>query len=224
MEDAGTAPRIVTARQMGYVGCANCGRVHGVPAPAACLRCGRSLAARGDRSLQRVWAWLLAGMLAYVPANLYPMLRTTTLGRTSDSTIIGGVFELLDHGSWAVAGIVFLASVAIPIGKFAAIAFLALSLRRQADGRRDGRHGGRTQEQVRRRFVLYEIVEFVGRWSMIDIFVVAILAALVRLDAAATINPGIAAISFALSVAFTMLAAQSFDPKSIWDPARARVT
>lgn len=206
MEDPGTAPRIVTAGEMGLVGCPDCGRVHAAPVPDACLRCGFRLprAPGADASLQRVWAWLAAGLVAYVPANLYPMLLTTSLGRTTESTILEGVIELVEMGSHGVAAIVFIASIVIPIAKFAAIAYLALSVGRRV---RQGDHG---------RFVLYEVVEFIGRWSMIDIFVVAILGALVQLDFAATINPGIAAVSFALSVAFTMLSAQSFNPKSIW--------
>ncbi len=151
-----------------------------------------------------VWAWFFAGLIAYIPANIYPMLLTTSLGRTSESTILEGVVELIHHGSYAVAIIVFVASILIPVGKFFAIAYLALSVQRKV---RQGVHS---------RYKLYEVVEFVGRWSMIDVFVVAILAALVQLDFAASINPGIAAISFALSVAFTMLSAQSFNPKSIW--------
>lgn len=170
-----------------------------------CKRCGAPLRSRDDESLQKVWAWLLAGMIAYVPANIYPMLLTSTLTERHESTIIGGVIELLELGSWGVALIVFVASVIIPIGKFIAIAYLAISVQRHSDANREGR------------FRAYEVVEFIGRWSMIDVFVVAILSALVQLEAIATINPGIAAVSFALSVIFTMLAAQSFDSRLIWD-------
>lgn len=144
-------------------------------------------------------------MVAYIPANLYPMLQTSTLGRTQENTIVGGVVELLDHGSWGVATIVFTASVLIPIGKFIAIAYLAISVRSATVIRGHGRQH------------LYEVVEFIGRWSMIDVFVVAILSSLVQFNFIATINPGIAAVSFALSVAFTMLSAQSFDSRLIWD-------
>lgn len=206
MENAGKSPRIITARAAGLVGCPSCGRVHRRPVPTACLRCGRSLPDTSvpDQSLQRVWAWLFAGLVAYIPANLYPMLQTTSFGRTSESNIVEGVIELLHHGSYSVAVIVFTASIAIPVAKFAAIAYLAISVQRGASGRSHGRHR------------LHTFVEFIGRWSMVDVFVVAILAALVQLDFAATITPGIAAISFSLSVAFTMLSAQSFNPKSIW--------
>lgn len=205
MENARTAPPIITARAAGLVGCANCGRVHRAPVPQACLRCGLPLRSPArDKSLQFVWAWLCAGLVAYIPANIYPMLRTNSLGHSSESTILEGVVELIHHGSYTVAAIVFIASIAIPVAKFAAIAYLAVGIQR------------RTRTGAHERHRLYEVVEFIGRWSMIDVFVVAILAALVQLNFAATINPGIAAISFSLSVAFTMLSAQSFDPKSIW--------
>ncbi|MEM8537177.1 MAG: paraquat-inducible protein A [Pseudomonadota bacterium] len=173
-----------------------------------CKRCGGTLQSRDTQSLQKVWAWLIAGMIAYIPANTYPMLLTATLTERSESTIIGGVFELIALGSYGVAFIVFVASVVIPIGKFVAIIYLAVTVQK-----RSGLH-------KHERFVAYEVVEFIGRWSMIDVFVVAILSALVQLDTIATINPGIAAVSFALSVIFTMLAAQAFDPRLIWDADR----
>jgi len=206
MENAGTAQLLITARDRGLVGCPNCGRVHSAPVPAVCVRCSETLRdIAHDRSLQRVWAWLAAGLIAYIPANIYPMLRTESLGRSSESTILEGVVELIQHESYFVALVVFTASIAIPISKFFAIIYLALSVQRKV------------RQGVHNRYRLYEVVEFIGRWSMVDVFVVAILAALVQLDFAATVNPGIAAISFALSVAFTMLSAQSFNPKLIWE-------
>ncbi|MFW8595138.1 paraquat-inducible protein A [Cribrihabitans neustonicus] len=204
MENPERTPPVLTARQAGFYGCRSCGGVN--PAGAeACLRCGSRLEADLGASLQRVWAWMAAGLIAYIPANIYPMLRTTTLGRSSENTLIGGVVELFGQGSYGVAAVVFVASILIPIAKFIAITYLAISVRRPAALRRHGR------------MLLYEAVEFIGRWSMIDVFVVAILAALVQLDFAATVNPGPAAVSFALSVAFTMLSAQSFDPRLIWN-------
>ncbi len=191
----------MSARAAGLCGCRICGRAN--PAGTAqCLRCGGRLVARPG--LQGVWAWLIAGMVVYVPANLYPMLRTSTMGRTSESTIVGGAVELMQMGSWGVALIVLVASVAIPLAKFASIAYLALAVQ------------GRWPMRGNLRHHLHAVVEFIGRWSMIDVFVVAILSALVQFNLAAAIAPGIAAASFALSVAFTMLAAQSFDPRLIW--------
>ncbi|SHG81525.1 paraquat-inducible protein A [Cognatiyoonia sediminum] len=198
---------MTTAREAGLVACRRCGQVEVISAPH-CQRCGSALQSRDERSLQKVWAWLIAGMIVYIPANLYPMLITRSLGHTSDSTIFGGVVELVELGSYDIAFVVFFASVVIPIGKFIAIIYLAISVQR------------RSILNMHQRHKLYEVIEFIGRWSMIDVFVVAILSALVQLDSIATINPGIAAVSFALSVLFTMLAAQSFDPRLIWDASR----
>lgn len=197
---------IVTARASGLLGCTRCGRVW----PAAtghCGRCGQRLQSRDRLSLQRVWAWWIAGVICYIPANLEPMLLTRTLVSAQESTIMGGVIELLHHGSWGIALIIFVASVMIPVGKFMAIAILALGVRRG------------TNSYPHRRQRLYEIVEYIGRWSMIDVFVVAILSSLVQLNAIATVNPGRASLYFALSVIFTMLSAQSFDSRMLWDTA-----
>ncbi|PTQ73531.1 paraquat-inducible protein A [Celeribacter persicus] len=204
MENAGRPTQIVTARAAGLIGCTHCGRVH-PSGTQVCTRCGTHLTPRSVASLQRVWAWWIAGLIVYIPANLYPMLRTASLGKTLESTILGGVIELMHHGDYGVALIVFVASIIIPVAKFIAIAYLALSV------------SHRVRLSAHRRHILFEVVEFIGRWSMIDVFVVAILSSLVRLDFAATITPGIAAVSFALSVAFTMLAALSFDSRLIWD-------
>ena len=152
-------------------------------------------------------AWLLVGMMCYVPANLLPMLKTRTLGQAYDNTIVGGVVELMHHGAWGVASIVFIASVVIPVSKFILIFYLVLSIQ------------FRVTLDIHNRIRLYEFVEFIGRWSMIDVFVVAILTALVQLGLIASINPGPAAVFFALSVAFTMLSAQALDPRLLWDSA-----
>lgn len=189
---------------MGLVACTRCTRVW--PAGTErCGRCGHALHSRDPHSLQRVWAWLVVGLIAYVPANLYPMLQTRTLVTTQENTIIGGAIEIAHHGSWGIAAVILIASVLIPVGKFLAIAGLALGL---------GRGGVLSPE---RRQQLYEVVEYIGRWSMIDVFVVAILSSLVQLGAVASIRPGIASLFFALSVIFTMLSAQSFDSRRIWD-------
>ena len=207
MAGSGTATPLITAREAGLVACQRCGRVHdGVT--AVCDRCGGRLRSRDYTSTQRVWAWLIAGIIAYIPANIYPMLLTNTLAEHSESTIMGGVFELIHHGNFGIALIVFVASVVIPLGKFMAVAYLAISVQRRSTLNQHQRHR------------LFEVVEFIGRWSMIDVFVVAILSALVQLDSLATINPGIAAFSFAISVVFTMLSAQSFDARLIWDADR----
>ena len=133
------------------------------------------------------------------------MLLTKTLLHVDESTIVGGVVELVHHHQYGIALIVFVASVIIPVGKFLAIAFLATSVKRGSRVSTGGRLG------------IYEVVEYIGRWSMIDVFVVAILSALVQLNTIAAVTPGPASLFFALSVIFTMLSAQSFDPRMIWD-------
>ena len=204
MDGTGRSRAALTARDAGLVGCRHCMRVW--PADRdVCGRCGGALQSRDPIALQRVWAWWWAGLLFYIPANTFPMLLTSTLGRTQEATIVGGVIELGQYGAWGVAAIVFFASVMIPVGKFIAIGYLALIVRRP--------HGHTPGGLLH----LFEVVEWIGRWSMIDVFVVAILAALVQFDLLATINPGIAAVCFALSVVFTMLSAMSFDSRRIWD-------
>ncbi len=210
MADATHDPVTSTARAAGLVACRRCARVWPIGKPE-CGRCGAPLVSRDWGSIQRVWAWLALGILAYIPANIYPMLRSTVLFSTTESTIVGGAVDLIHHGAVGVALIVLIASVAIPLGKFCVIAYLAISLRRRRSLASHSRHK------------LYELIEFVGRWSMIDVFVVAILSALVQLSTVATIQPGPAAIAFAVSVIATMLAAQSFDPRLLWnDEAPAR--
>jgi paraquat-inducible protein A len=207
MAAPGPHPQPVTARAAGLSGCLTCGKVSPA-ATAVCPRCGTPLHQRIPNSLQRVLAWLAVGLMCYVPANLLPMLKTRTLGRESDNTIVGGVIELLHHGAWDVGLIVFTASVVIPVTKFVVIIYLVLSIRY------------RVTLDIHTRIHLYDAVEFIGRWSMIDVFVVAILTALVQLGFIVSINPGPAAIFFALSVAFTMLSAQALDPRLIWDTER----
>ncbi|MEM7695231.1 MAG: paraquat-inducible protein A [Pseudomonadota bacterium] len=195
-----------TAQSRGLIACRSCGLVVS-PGIETCPRCHASLESRDTRSLQRVWGWTIAGIIAYIPANTYPMLRTTQLFQTSDATIVGGVVDLIHHGAIAIAAIVFIASVVIPVGKFLVIGYLAVLLAKTH------------KVDPHRLHQLHAAVEFIGRWSMIDVFVVAILTALVQFDVLATIKPGIAAVCFALSVVFTMLAAQAVDPRLIWDRA-----
>ncbi|WP_407940887.1 paraquat-inducible protein A [Mesobaculum littorinae] len=204
MESAGGQPKVVTARSSGLLACRRCAKVW--PAGTErCGRCGSHLHSRKPGSLSQVWAWWIAGFICYIPANLYPMLKTRMLFDVTDATIIAGALELAHHGSVFIAIIILIASVLIPLAKFGAIALLALGVGRQ------------TRIGPGRRHVLYELVEYIGRWSMIDVFVVAILTALVQLHSVASITPGPAAIAFALSVIFTMLSAQAFDPRLIWD-------
>ena len=204
MEVTGSPGPVVTARGAGLVGCTRCGRVWPLGS-SECSRCGSQLVSRDRKSLQRVWAWWFAGVICYIPANLFPMLRTRTFFSSQDNTIIGGAVELIHHGSYAVALIILIASVLIPMGKFAVVAYLAYSVKHKV------------ALPAKQRQAFYEVVEYIGRWSMIDVFVVAILSSLVQLNIIVSITPGPASLTFAFSVIFTMLAAQSFDSRMIWD-------
>lgn len=203
------ASKIVTARSVGLVGCRQCSNAWPIDT-ARCPTCGSRLESRDTKSLQKVWAWWFAGLLCYIPANLYPMLRTQTLFDTQESTIVEGAIELLHHDAVGIALVILIASVAIPVAKFIAIAYLAISVTHPE------------YLEGHRRQLLFEFVEYIGRWSMIDVFVVAILASLVHLGDAANIYAGFASLTFALSVVFTMLSAQAFDSRLIWDQSVPR--
>ncbi|MDR5837389.1 paraquat-inducible protein A [Caballeronia sp. LZ034LL] len=171
-----------------------------------CPRCGAHLHLRKPGSLSRTWAFLSAAALLYIPANLLPVMNTSSLFGAEKDTIMSGVAYLWQSGSWPLAIVVFIASVAVPMLKILAIGYLAASVNLRSTQR----------SPLRAR--IYRIVEFVGRWSMLDIYVIAVLVALVQFSALATIAAGPAAIAFGAVVVLTMFAAMSFDPRLIWDP------
>ncbi|MCE8537420.1 paraquat-inducible protein A [Ruegeria pomeroyi] len=195
------------AADMGWIGCHNCGAVH-APGPSRCRTCGAVLHARLPNSLQKVWAWLLTGVLFLIPANLYPLLSNEIFGHEEGHTILEGIVLFARSGDLLVAGVIFLASFVIPVVKVVVIALLAWSVHFD------------WQMERRRRLLLYEFVEFIGRWSMIDVFVVALLTGLVHLGAILSFLPGLGAVCFAFSVICTMLSAQAMDAKLIWDDDR----
>jgi paraquat-inducible protein A len=194
--------------------CHGCGLLSRLPVGVAhgarCARCGAALHVRKPSSLQRTWALLIAAAICYVPANLLPIMTVTSLGKAQSDTILSGVIFLLFHGMWPLAAIVFTASVVVPLAKLFALAFLCISVQR--------RSGWRPAERTR----LYRITEAVGRWSMVDIYVVTILVALVHLGALATVEARAGAVFFGAVVVLTMLAAESFDPRLIWDQSEAK--
>ncbi|MCZ6830928.1 MAG: paraquat-inducible protein A [Gammaproteobacteria bacterium] len=171
----------------------------------ACPRCGSALHLRKVDSLQRTLALLITASILYIPANVYPIMITDQLGASEESTILGGVVLLINLGSVPVAAVIFIASVMVPMGKFLAMYYLVWSVNspQAASGRQ--------------RTVLYQLTELIGKWSMVDVFVVAILVALVHLGGILVIRPGVAALAFAGVVMVTMVAARSFDPRLIWD-------
>jgi paraquat-inducible protein A len=172
---------------------------------ACCPRCAAPLHFRKPDSIARSWALLIAAMILYVPANLLPMMKTSSLFGSQSDTIMSGVVYFWTSGSWYLAVIIFFASVMVPLLKMLALMLLLVSVQR------------RTPWQREQRARLYRLVEFVGRWSMLDIYVVAVIVALVQLKALATIRPGEGAIAFGAVVVLTMFAALTFDPRLIWD-------
>ena len=170
-----------------------------------CDRCGAQLHHRKPNSLIRTWALLLTGMIFYLPANLMPVMRTDILGHGRDSTIMSGVIELWKSGAWDIALLIFVASVVVPCMKFLIMFLLLTSTQR------------RSRWRTLERSSLYRIVERIGYWSMLDVLVVAVLAALVQFQLLSNIEPRIGIVFFGLVVVFTMLASMSFDPRLIWD-------
>lgn len=199
----------MNAALAGYVTCHGCGllcRMIDVSGAAHCPRCGSPLHARKPNNLSRTWALLIAAYILYIPANVLPIMKTRTLLGSQDDTIMSGVVFLWTSGSWPLALLVFFASVTVPLLKLIAMTILVVSVQR------------RSTWQPMQRLRLYRLVEFVGRWSMMDIYVVTILVALVQLQTLAAIEPGPAAVAFGAVVVLTMSAAMTFDPRSIWDP------
>jgi len=170
-----------------------------------CPRCGAPLHLRKPDSLQRTAALLITASLLYIPANVLPIMTTEQFGRAIDSTILGGVVLLIHHGAYPIAAVIFIASVLVPLSKIVALSWLCWSVAR--------RHATAHRERT----VLYRATEFIGRWSMVDVFVVTVLVALIHLGGVLRITPGAASMAFAGVVIVTMLAAESFDPRLIWD-------
>ena len=203
----------VTAADAGLLACHACGLVHRAAHGAhdvACARCGASLHFRKPDSIARSWALLVAAYVLIVPANLLPVMETGSLFGSEVDTIMSGVIFLWTSGSWPLALIIFIASIMVPGMKLLAMTVLLLSVQYRPDWRQHDRSK------------LYRIVELVGRWSMVDIYVAGILAALVQFKALATIKAGPGAVAFGAVVVLTMFAAGAFDPRLIWDPGEKR--
>ncbi len=208
MECARVTRVFSTALQAGLVSCETC-RLVSRPANAEeagfCPRCGEALEFRRRGSIGTTWALTFAAAICYIPANLLPVLNTITPQGSDDDTIMGGVIFLYTSGSWPLALMVLIASVMIPLGKLVSIAHLLISIQR-------GSIKG-NRERTR----LYRIVSFIGRWSMLDVFVDTFTVALVQLQPLMSVSPGPGVLFFAAVVVLTMLAAESLDPRLIWD-------
>ncbi len=168
-----------------------------------CRRCGSGIYIHRTFQTEKSWAYLITAIIAYIPANMYPMLTTKQFGQNESSTIFGGVVYLWEHGSYPIALVIFAASIIIPVSKFLIMIYLLISVKYPLG-----------KDKKMSKFKLYHLTEFVGPWSMIDVFVVAILVALIHL-ANIQIVAGTAATAFALSVFFTLLSAHAFDQRLI---------
>ncbi|MCG7373984.1 MULTISPECIES: paraquat-inducible protein A [Pseudomonas] len=192
------------ARELNVCSCHICGYIcsQGVH---ECPRCFSVVHVRKVNSIARTWAFVIAALIFYVPANVLPVMYTGMFSGGSENTIMSGVIEFWQHGSWDIATLIFIASVAVPCMKFCVLGTLLITCQR------------RSRWAMRERAKLYRFVEVIGYWSMLDVLVVALVAALVQFQALSTIEPRLGILFFGLVVVLTMLAAMSFDPRLIWD-------
>ena len=202
-----------TARNVGLTSCHSCHLLcqsARQPLHMRCPRCGAGMHDRKPDSIARTWALVLAAIIFYIPANVLPITVVISLGKAQSDTIMSGVIYFIHSGMWPIALVIFLASVFVPLLKLLILIFLLISVQRKSSWRQ--------QDRTR----LYRITEIIGRWSMVDIFVVTILVALVHLGGLATIHAGPGAIFFGAVVVTTIFAAMSFDPRLIWDTEEVR--
>ncbi len=203
-------PSMPTARSMGLLGCHVCGLLMQAPGGDAhqsllCPRCQARVHARKPDTLSRTWALLVAAIILYIPANVFPVMTVIKMGRGVPDTILSGVQHLFESGMWFLALVVFVASIVVPVMKIGVLIYLLISVQIGSESR------------CRDRTQMYRILELFGHWSMVDVFIVSILTTLVNFGAIATIRPGLGISFFAVVVVLTLFAARSFDPRLIWD-------
>ena len=196
-----------SAAANGLISCKICHALSGIH-QTRCARCGNKISVRIKDSIQKTLALLITSIIFYIPANLYPIMKTNVLGNTIDSTIMSGVLLFFEEQAYFVAAIIFSASIIIPITKMLAIYWLCRSIY--------------SSQPIKEKELakLYLLTEFIGKWSMVDVFVVAILVALVQLGNIMVITPGLAATSFSVMVILTICSAQCFDSRLLWDKAQ----
>lgn len=200
----------VTAASVGLAVCESCGQRAALADHAFCPRCQAPLHLRKPAGLSRCWALLLAAYVLYLPANLLPIMETRSPFGTELSTIMDGIVFLWNSGSWILALVVFIASIAVPMLKLFSLTYLLLSVQR------------RSRHDPRKRARLYRMLELIGRWSMLDVYVVTLLVALVQVQSLAIISPGPGVVAFSAVVILSMLATMAFDPRLIWDQVSPR--
>ena len=198
---------------LGFQSCRVCGQTinrHSDNAPARCGRCKTLVTQRVPQSSEKTLAWLAAGIILYFPANMLPVMHTHSFRGDEDSTILGGIIEFWRGGSWDIAALIFIASVAVPVTKFLALGLLLWSVRwRSAWARHE-------------RTKLYRFVEFIGYWSMLDVAVVAITCSILQIKGLVSAEPRSGILFFCCVVVATMISALSFDPRLIWDSPDTR--
>ena len=210
-DSAGHGMNTSTGLELGKAPCQCCNAVVDVKGDdSSCPRCASPVRHRVPKSLQRTMALLLGAVVLYVPANFYPIMTVRQFGRGDPQTIFSGVVHMIESGFFGLAAVVFIASVVVPVLKFIALSFLIATVHFRWVGSR--------LAATR----VYRIVEMVGRWSMIDIFTIALLVALVQFGFLATVEAGIGAVYFGAVVVLTMLASQTFDPRLLWDTEDSR--
>ncbi|GAB3629899.1 paraquat-inducible protein A [Pandoraea terrae] len=200
--------KYLTAKDAGLVACMSCGLLsRRVPTDEStrCPRCNAPLHQRKVDSLARTWALLIAAAILYIPANLLPMMHTRSLLVSQSDTIMSGVIYFWTSGEWELAAVVFTASILVPMLKLIALALLCFTAQRGSPWK------------PRQRTKLYHLIEFIGRWSMLDVFVVALMVALVNIQSLAVIQAGPGIVAFGSVVVLTMIASLQFDPRLIWD-------
>jgi paraquat-inducible protein A len=200
----------LTAADAGLLPCLTCGLLSRprTTLRAACPRCGARLHLRKPGSLLRAWTFLVAAIVLYVPANVLPIMETESIFDSQRDTIMSGVVFLWTSGSWMLAIIVFIASITVPLLKMLSLLTLLIAV-----------HRG-TRKHCHDLTRLYRVLELIGRWSMLDIYVLAVLVTLVQLRLFASVTPAAGALAFGAVVVLTMLATISFDPRLIWDSSR----
>jgi paraquat-inducible protein A len=200
-----------TGQQRGLYGCPTCAQVwqrnHTTHQPTRCPCCNAPLNHEHPNSLARTWAYTLAAMVLYVPANMLPIMSTKSVTSNNSHTILGGIHELWTAGDWALAVIVFVASVAVPMLKLLILLLLLITAQKKSHWR------------SRERAKLYRCVEAVGHWSMLDVFVVLMLVGMIRFGPFAGVQPEGGLLAFGAVVVSTLLAASSFDPRLLWPPS-----
>ena len=199
-----------TAAEQGLIACHTCTLLVpetslGIHGQGACPRCGTPLHSRKINSITRTWALIVAASLLFIPANIYPVMTVIQLGREYPNTILSGVIHLIEGDMWILAFIIFFASIMVPVLKLIVLSFLLITVKKNSLWR------------SRDRTLLFRITEIVGAWSMVDIYVVAILTGLVNFGTLSTIRPGIGVAFFSAVVVMTLFAAHSFDSRLIWD-------